>query len=156
MESHGLSDVIPLTKVNKQKAVNDLIAAEVIITRVLAMDSIFKGLNYLGLGNILRSYPRLVAPVVFPSLDDIKVSPRDMKMKFQQCDARCRTEEEEKAKQWFFDFIKDSAELKGQYNTSLPIPQLLWDVHVANVHMSYRYYLNITRKNKVHNFYQQI
>ena len=36
--SHGLSDV-PLTKLNKDKAIKDLMTAEVIITRTLAMDS---------------------------------------------------------------------------------------------------------------------
>ena len=48
MVRHGLSD-IPLTDLNKDKAVNDLLVAEVIITRTLALDRFFAGLNCLGL-----------------------------------------------------------------------------------------------------------
>lgn len=42
--SHGLSDV-PLTKLNKDRAIKDIMTTEVIITRTLAMDSFFKGLQ---------------------------------------------------------------------------------------------------------------
>lgn len=38
--SHGLSDV-PLTKLNKDRAIKDIMTTEVIITRTLAMDSFF-------------------------------------------------------------------------------------------------------------------
>jgi len=38
--SHGLSDV-PLTKLNKDRAIKDIMTAQVIITRTLAMDSFF-------------------------------------------------------------------------------------------------------------------
>ena len=51
--SHGVSDV-PLTKLNKDKAIKDLMTADVVITRTLAMDSFFKGLDCMGLGRILR------------------------------------------------------------------------------------------------------
>ena len=50
--SHGLTD-IPLTKLNKDKAIKDLMTAEVIITRTLAMDSFFKyGERTHGDGNL--------------------------------------------------------------------------------------------------------
>ena len=52
MVRHGLSD-IPRTDLNKDKAVNDLLVAEVIITRMLALDRFFAGLNCLGLGDLL-------------------------------------------------------------------------------------------------------
>ena len=35
---HGLTDVVPLTDVNKAKAIKDLLIAEVLITRTLALD----------------------------------------------------------------------------------------------------------------------
>lgn len=38
---HGLTDV-PLTDLNKEKAVNDLLIAEVLVTRTLALDTLFK------------------------------------------------------------------------------------------------------------------
>ena len=46
--THGLSDV-PLTNLNKDKAIKDLLIAGVLITRTLAMDSFFKGLGCLGI-----------------------------------------------------------------------------------------------------------
>ena len=49
MVRHGLTDV-PITDLNKEKAVNDLMVAEVLITRTLALDTFFRGLNCLGLG----------------------------------------------------------------------------------------------------------
>ena len=69
MVSHGLTD-IPLTEINKKKAVKDLTVAEVVITRVLAMEAIYKGLKSLGLGKLLRSYPTLIAPKIFPSIEE--------------------------------------------------------------------------------------
>ena len=42
MICHGLTDV-PLTDINKDKAVNDLMIAEVLVTRTLALDTLFKG-----------------------------------------------------------------------------------------------------------------
>ena len=48
MVRHGLCD-IPLTDLNKDKAVNDLLVAEVIITRTLALDRFFAGLIVLAL-----------------------------------------------------------------------------------------------------------
>ena len=42
MIRHGLTDV-PLTDINKDKAVNDLMVAEVLVTRTLALDTLFKG-----------------------------------------------------------------------------------------------------------------
>ena len=114
LESHGLSDMIPISNMNKDKAIKDLLVAEVVITRVIAMDSIFKGLNCLGLGKILRSYPSIIAPIIFPSPDDVKVCPEDVKMKFQGYEQDCDTQERIQAKEWFWDFIGESAVLKGK------------------------------------------
>ena len=42
MIRHGLTDV-PLTDINKDKAVNDILIADVLVTRTLALDTLFKG-----------------------------------------------------------------------------------------------------------------
>lgn len=63
--NHCLSDV-PLTIFNKDKAIRDLLCAEGIITRTLAMDSFFKGLDCMGSGKILRSYLTKLAPHISP------------------------------------------------------------------------------------------
>ena len=69
MVRHGLSD-IPLTDLNKEKAVNDLLVAEVIIKRTLSLDRFFAGLNGVGLGDLLRTYP-VIKNVLFPSPDQV-------------------------------------------------------------------------------------
>lgn len=89
MVRHRLSD-IPLTDLNKDKAVNDLLLAEVIITPTLALDRFFAGLNCLGLGDLLQRYP-VIKNVIFPSPDQVKVDPETLKRKLQQ--AKLRTTE---------------------------------------------------------------
>lgn len=53
---HRLSDAVPLTNLNKDIAIHDLLVAEVLVTRTVALDTIFKGLNCLGLSNLLRKH----------------------------------------------------------------------------------------------------
>jgi len=110
MVGHGLTDV-PLTEMNKEKAINDLLKAEVVITRVVAMDAMFRGLNCLGLGKLLRSYPTLIAPIVFP--DESQVDPNVIKQKFERGTQGCDSEQKERAREWFFKFIDESANLEG-------------------------------------------
>ena len=40
---HGLTDAVPLSDVNKEKAIKDLLVAEVLVTRTIALDSFFRG-----------------------------------------------------------------------------------------------------------------
>ena len=86
MVRHGLSD-IPLTELNKEKDVNDLLVAEVIITHThthtLVLDRFFAGLNCLGLGDLLRMYP-VIKNLIFPSSDQVKVDAETLKRKLQQ------------------------------------------------------------------------
>ncbi|XP_067031279.1 uncharacterized protein [Acropora muricata] len=77
MVRHGLTDV-PITDLNKEKAVNDLMVAEVLITRTLALDTFFRGLNCLGLGDLLRKYP-IIKDIVFPSPDKVEIDPETLK-----------------------------------------------------------------------------
>ena len=71
MVKHGLSDV-PLTDVNKEKDIQDLLVAEVLVTRVAALDSFFNGLNVLGLGNLLRNFP-FIQETILPSLEQATI-----------------------------------------------------------------------------------
>ena len=64
MVRHGLTD-IPLTNVNKDKAVIDLLVAEIVVTRIHALD-VFKGLNSIGIGDLLRKYPEM-SKLVLPA-----------------------------------------------------------------------------------------
>jgi hypothetical protein len=73
MVRHDLVD-IPISSLNKNKAVNDLLVAEVVITRTLTLDSFYKGFNCLGLGDLMRKYP-VITRVVFPSLADSVIDP---------------------------------------------------------------------------------
>lgn len=114
MVAHGLSD-IPLTVLNKDKAIKDLLIAEVLITRVMAMDAIFKGMQALGLGKVLRSYPRLIAPLVFPSVNDVTLDPQAVKSKFQKGTVNCDSEKKKQVKEYFFTFIEESTNIPGMY-----------------------------------------
>ena len=112
--SHGLSDV-PLTKLNKDKAIKDLMTAEVIITRTLAMDSFFKGLDCMGLGRILRENPS-VSKEVFPTKDDVDIDATMVKERLRtgiygQHDTG--SAEQKLACEWFYKFIDESSSLKG-------------------------------------------
>ena len=66
---HGLTSWVPLTSLNMAGAVQDLMVAEVLLTRILPLETLFKGLNCLGLGDLLRGNPDLVNKV-FPSTKD--------------------------------------------------------------------------------------
>ena len=65
MVSHGLTD-IPITDLNKDKPVMDTIIAEVLITRVVAVDNFFEGLDCMGLGKLLKR-PFIFGPMIFPA-----------------------------------------------------------------------------------------
>ena len=70
---HGLTDAVPLSDVNKEKAIKDLLVAEVLVTRtIIALDSFFRGLNTLGLGDLLRKHPS-ITKFVFPSMEEASV-----------------------------------------------------------------------------------
>ena len=85
MVRHGLSD-LPVTDQNKEKAVQDIIVAEVLTTRKAALDAIFKGMNSCDLGTLMRSNPPVVS-IVFPSLEDTEVDVKLMKARFKGVDS---------------------------------------------------------------------
>jgi len=112
MVCHGLTE-IPLTVLNKEKAIKDLLIAEVLITRVMAMDAIFKGMNSLGLGKLMRSYPTITAPLVFPSTDEATLDPKVIQQRFEKGAESCDSEKKEQAKAHFLTFIGESANITG-------------------------------------------
>ena len=63
---------IPLTNLNKVKAVLDLLVADIVVTKTYALDRFFKGLNATGIGSLLRQFPALPT-VILPSPTDVNV-----------------------------------------------------------------------------------
>ena len=106
MVRHGLIDV-PVTDLNKEKAINDLLVAEVLITRTLALDTFFRGLNCLGLGDLLRKYP-VIKDLVFPSPDKVEIDPKTLKSKFLQAKGQTTEscKEDEQSWKWFLQFVE--------------------------------------------------
>ena len=107
--AHGLQE-IPLTSLNKDKAVEDILIAEVLVTRTLAIDHFVKGLNHLGLGRLLQQHPNL-AKEVLPSTKDVEINPTEVKAKFKH-EAE-KSELEERVISWFMSFIEESSSLQG-------------------------------------------
>ena len=107
MVRHGLSD-LPLTDQNKEKAVQDIIVAEVLTTRTAALDAIFTGMDTCDLGTLMRSNPS-VASVVFPSLEDAEVDVKLMKARFKGINSvDFDSDEKRNAVQWFLDFLEEA------------------------------------------------
>ena len=113
---HGLTTWVPLTSLNMAGAVQDLMVAEVLLTRILPLETLFKGLNCLGLGDLLRRNPDLVNKV-FPSTKDALIDVELMTKKIT-LDVREKTDSQEKqqAWQWFLQFVRESDALKGNNN----------------------------------------
>ena len=110
---HGLTDVVPLTDVNKAKAIKDLLIAEVLITRTLALDSFFKGLNVHGLGDLLRKHPGVVC-YVLPTKEEATVDVEVFKGKLVFCDEN-PNDEETQTKRWLLQFVEEASHIKGDY-----------------------------------------
>ena len=109
MVRYGLTD-IPLTSLNKDKAVFDLLAANVVITRTHALDQFFKGMNATGIGFLLRQFPAL-SKIILPSPSDVNVDIDLVKENFH-VDEEVDTDAKKKAHEWFFKFLYESVNMK--------------------------------------------
>jgi hypothetical protein len=47
-------------------------------------NAFFKGLDCLGLGTLLRSYPSIIAPIVFPNRENVEVYPDNIHAVFKE------------------------------------------------------------------------
>ena len=108
MVRHGLTD-IPLTNLNKDKAVLDLLVPYIIVTRTHALDMFFKGLNASGIGSLLRQFPEL-SKVILPSPTDVNVD-LDLVKANLTVDGDVDTDGRKKAYEWFTKFLDDSANM---------------------------------------------
>lgn len=118
---HGLTD-IPLTDINKEKALQDLLVAEVLVTRTAALDSFFRGLNALGLGNLLRKYP-IFQEVVLPSLEQATIDIDYLKSRLNEAMKKHVAEREnissdqvaaeEKTWEYLMRFLDEASNLTG-------------------------------------------
>lgn len=112
---HGLTTHVPLTSLNIDLAVKDLLVAEVIVTRTLPLDALLKGMNVLGLGELLRKYPHVVSKI-FPSVQDAVVSADMFLHKVTLADEEVKNNElEEQAWKWFQRFVVESEVKKGKW-----------------------------------------
>lgn len=147
MVRHGLVD-IPISSLNKNKAVNDLLVAEVVITRTLALESFYKGLNCLGLGDLMRKYP-VITRVVFPSLADSVIDPEMLLNRLEELKKKNRIEvsgeKEEQAWQWFTQFIRQEGSCKGKRLRS----SQFWNVLLKRVK---RPYIEKYKKSYIYRF----
>ena len=113
---HGLTTHVPLSALNIDLAVKDLLVAEVIVTRTLPLDALLKGMNVLGLGELLRKYPSAVSKI-FPSVEDAVVSADIFLHKVTLGDGEVKNnldELEEQAWKWFQRFVEESENRKGK------------------------------------------
>lgn len=102
-----------LQKEVKEKAVNDLLVAEVLITRTLALDRFFRDLNCLGLGDLLRKYP-VIKSRIFPSPDEANVDPETLQRKLQQAKQQATDEGcTEQSWNWFLQFVDEAGSCEG-------------------------------------------
>lgn len=112
MVRHGFTD-LPLNDANKDKAFQDIIFGEVIVTRTAALDSIFRGLNVIGVGSLLRVKPS-ISKFLFPTLEDVDVDITVMKSKFRLSPSEEKdTTEKTNAFDWFFQFLDECDKLTG-------------------------------------------
>ena len=117
---HGLTDVVPLTDVNKDKAIKDLLIAEVLITRTLALDSFFKGLNVHGLGDLLRKCPGVVSYVLPCTKEEAAVDVALFKGKLVFCDEDLN-DEEAQTMTWLLQFVEEASQMKGECGILVPL-----------------------------------
>lgn len=107
MVRHGLAD-IPLTNVNKDKAILDLLVADIVVTRTHALNMSFKGLNAISIGDFLRPFPEM-SKNVGPEPDKVIVDLYVIKQNFTfDDDAALDTNAKKTAHKWFFRFLDES------------------------------------------------
>ena len=116
---HGLTDVVPLTDVNKDKAIKDLLIAEVLITRTHALHSFFKGLNVRGLGDLLRKRPGVVS-YVLRTKEEAAVDVALFKGKLVFCDEDLNDEEAQTIT-WLLQFVEEASRMKGECGILVPL-----------------------------------
>ena len=84
-----------------------------LVTRTTPLHSIFRGLNAIGVGSLLRVKPS-IAKYLFPFLEDVTVDITVMRSKFQLSPSQTKdTEGKAKAFDWFFQFLDESDHLEG-------------------------------------------
>lgn len=110
---HGLTDAVPLSDVNKEKAIKDLLVAEVLVTRTIALDSFFRGLNTLG--DLFRKHPS-ITKFVFPSMEEASVDMDILKSKLLQAYPIHEIVGEAQAQAWecFLEYVDNTSSNVGE------------------------------------------
>ena len=111
---HGLTTHVPLNEFNKDAAAKDLMIAEVLVTRILSLNSLLKGMNSLSLGDLLGTYP-CFAKIVFPSVNDALVDIEQFCNSVKVVDGEeTDCPEKELAWNWFLKFAQESNNERGK------------------------------------------
>ena len=86
-----------------------------IVTRTLPLDAVLKGMNALGLREMLCKYPCVVSKI-FPAVQDAVVSADLFVHKVTLADGEVTDNElGEKAWKWFQRFLEESENRKGKW-----------------------------------------
>lgn len=93
----------------------DILIAEASITRVLAMDKFFEGLDCMELWKLLGGYPSIIGPLIFLTTSDVCVHLEQVEAKSSDVVHVNSNDKEKEAIQWYYTFIQDSAELTGMF-----------------------------------------
>lgn len=101
--NHGPTE-IPITNLNKDKAMKDILIAKVLITTVLAMDKFFEGLDCMGLGKLLGGYPSIIGPLISPTTSDVCIHPEQVNAKSSDVIHVNSNGKEKEAIQWYYTF----------------------------------------------------
>lgn len=114
MVRHGCTD-LPLTDKNKDKAVQDILLGEVLVSRKTALDAIVEGMNTINLAKLVKTNPS-VGHLVFPTKEQVEIDVEILKKKIrleqtQQID----TEEKQKAYDWFLKFVSEWNKPRGLF-----------------------------------------
>lgn len=112
MVRHGCTD-LPLSDKNIVKCVQDVMVGEVLVSRLMALEAIFLGMNTIGLGHLLHAKPT-VQCYIFPSPEQVSVDAETLKNKLTLgVQDKVDNEKKKNAYEWFLRFTSEYNETRG-------------------------------------------
>lgn len=112
MVRHGCTE-LPLSDKNIVKSVQDVMVGEVLVSRLMALEAIFLGMNTIGLGHLLRATPT-VQCYIFPSPEQVSVDAETLKNKMTLgAQEKVDNEKKKNAYEWFLRFTSEYKEPRG-------------------------------------------
>ena len=84
-----------------------------LFTRTIALDSFFRGLNTLGLGDLLHKHPS-ITNFVFPTMEEASVDMDILKSKILQAHPIHEIVGEAQAWEWFLEYVDNTSSNVGE------------------------------------------